>query len=179
VADNTKHIIYRSSDGHLHEISWIVNGGQPPVHVDLTVAGLARRAVDKPAAFSVFGGISTQHVIYRSTDNEIRELRLPGALADWRWCNKCQALYYTALVALSPCPAGGSHALPEESGSFNYMVLFAEPDSANRMSGWRWCSKCSGLFYGGGGVASSHCAAGGTHSPPEQSGSSNYTLPYV
>src|SRR5262249_21692255 len=120
-ADNTKHIIYRSSDGHLHEISWVVNGGQPPTHVDLTVAGLARRAVDKPAAFSVRGGISTQHVIYRSTDNEIRELRWPAGLRDWRWCNKCQGLFYAGLAVAAPCPAGGTHTPPEQSGSFNYV----------------------------------------------------------
>jgi hypothetical protein len=74
-ADNSSHVIYRSSDNHLHELSWIQ--GQTPTHVDLTVAGLARRAVDQPAAFTAGGPISTQHVIYRSTDNEIREIRWP------------------------------------------------------------------------------------------------------
>jgi hypothetical protein len=175
-ASNTKHIIYGSSDGHLHEISWIVNAGQPPAHVDLTVAGLARRAVDRPAAFSVYGGITTQHVIYRSTDNEIRELRSPGGLSGWRWCNECQGLYYTGLVAAPPCPAGGTHTPPTESGSVNYVLSFAEPSAPNRQAGWRWCNKCNGLFWGDG-VASSHCTAGGTHTPPEQTGSSNFTLP--
>jgi hypothetical protein len=71
-ADNSTHVVYRSTDNHLHELSWIQ--GQVPAHVDLTVAGLARRAVDKPAAFAV-AGPNTQHVVYRSTDNEIREIR--------------------------------------------------------------------------------------------------------
>ena len=45
-----------------------------PAVVDLTLMGLARRAIDKPAAFTVEGP-NTQHVIYRIADNEIREIR--------------------------------------------------------------------------------------------------------
>jgi len=70
-ASDTKHVIYRSADGHLHEISWVVGG--PPTHVDLTVEALAPPAVDRPAAFTI-DGPNTQHVIYRGTDNQIHEI---------------------------------------------------------------------------------------------------------
>lgn len=71
-ATNTKHVIYRSADGHLNELAWAPGG--VPVHTDLTVHGLARRAAGRPAAFAV-DGPNTQHVAYRSTDREIREIR--------------------------------------------------------------------------------------------------------
>jgi hypothetical protein len=73
-ASNTKHVVYRSQDGHLNELYWTPGGGAP-VHVDLTVQGLARRAAPgRPAAFAI-DGPNTQHVAYRSTDGEIREIR--------------------------------------------------------------------------------------------------------
>jgi hypothetical protein len=70
-ASDTKHVIYRSANGHLHEIWWHV--GAPPAAVDLTLSALARRAGGVPAAYTA-DGTSSQHVIYRSTDNEIREI---------------------------------------------------------------------------------------------------------
>jgi hypothetical protein len=70
-ASDTKHVIYRSANGHLHEIRWVF--GAPPAHVDLTVAALAPPAVDRPAAFTV-DGPNTQHVIYRGADNQIHEI---------------------------------------------------------------------------------------------------------
>jgi len=77
--NNTKHIIYRSADNHLHGLSW-VPGTATPAHVDLTVSALARSAVDRPAAYAVersdIAHLDTRHVVvYRSTDNEIREIR--------------------------------------------------------------------------------------------------------
>src|SRR5262249_35534518 len=100
--------------------------------------------------------------------------RQPG----WRWCSKCQGLFWGDEVAASRCAGGGTHTPPEQTGSSNYTLPVWEPTTPGRHSEWRWCSKCQSLFYDAG-VASSHCPAGGTHSPPEQSGSSNFTLPYV
>jgi hypothetical protein len=70
---NTKHVIYRSADGHLNEIWWIPGGGMP-AHVDLTVYALAPLAVDRPAAFAT-GNPNTQHVVYRGVDGHIHEIR--------------------------------------------------------------------------------------------------------
>jgi hypothetical protein len=71
-ATNTKHVIYRSANNHLNEIWWVP--GMAPAHVDLTLSALAHRAADKPAAYTV-DATNSQHVIYRATDNEIREIR--------------------------------------------------------------------------------------------------------
>lgn len=70
---NTKHVIYRSADGRLHEIWWVPGGGTP-AHVDLTAFAGAPPAADRPAAFTVEGP-NSQHVAYRGTDNHIYEVR--------------------------------------------------------------------------------------------------------
>jgi hypothetical protein len=99
------------------------------------------------------------------------------AQRNWRWCSKCQGLWYSA-ASQNPngvCPAGGSHS---KTGSGDY-ALFGDPDgsfSATVMAQhkWRWCSKCQGLWYS---AASQNpngvCPAGGPHS---KTGSGDYAL---
>lgn len=70
---NTKHVFYRSADGHLHEIWWSLAGGDPG-HVDITFQARAPLAAGKPTAFTVEGP-NTQHVVYCGTDGEIHEIR--------------------------------------------------------------------------------------------------------
>ncbi|WP_199178121.1 Dot/Icm T4SS effector Zinc-dependent metalloprotease LegP [Mycobacterium hubeiense] len=69
-AENTKHVIYRSSDGRLHEIWWYP--GAAPGYSDLTAFAGAPLAADDPAGFTENGH---QHVAYRGTDNRIYEMR--------------------------------------------------------------------------------------------------------
>jgi hypothetical protein len=69
---NTKHVIYRSSNGRLHEIWWVPDGA--PGHVDLTAFANAPLAADRPVAFTVEGP-NTQHVVYRGTNDHIYEIR--------------------------------------------------------------------------------------------------------
>ena len=57
--------------------AWVPGGGTPAL-VDLTLMALARRAVDKPAAFTV-DGTNQKHVIYRTADNQIHEIFWPGS----------------------------------------------------------------------------------------------------
>ena len=70
---NTKHVMYRSANGRLHEIWW-TSGGGTPAHVDLTAFAEAPSAADRPAAFTVEGP-NSQHVAFRGTDNHIYEVR--------------------------------------------------------------------------------------------------------
>ncbi|HEV2756785.1 MAG TPA: M36 family metallopeptidase [Actinomycetota bacterium] len=87
---------------------------------------------------------------------------------NWRWCNKCQGLFYGPNIASSDCPTGGTHV---QTGSGNYRLVqnaALYPGQQN----WRWCNKCQGLFYGPN-IASSDCPAGGTHA---QTASGNYVL---
>ena len=55
--------------------------------------------------------------------------------SDWRWCNKCQGLFFRGAVAASRCPAGGTHAPASQSGSGNYSLL-------HRPFGWSGVRLC-------------------------------------
>jgi len=79
VATNTKHVVYRSSDNHLHEIVWAPGGATS--HADLTVEAFAPNATGTPSAFTVESQRS-QHVVYRGADKQVHEIRwqLPSAL---------------------------------------------------------------------------------------------------
>ena len=99
----------------------------------------------------------------------------PSRQSGWRWCNKCQGLFYGPGATSSLCPAGSTHAPPAESGSWDYCLLHNVPPDSSRQSDWRWCNKCQGLFYGRH-VEPSRCMAGGTHAPAAASGSGDYSL---
>jgi hypothetical protein len=70
-SENTKHIIYRSADGRLHELWWFPGG--TPGHGDLTTFAGAPLAASAPTGF-VTTDPNTQHVVYRATDNQIYEI---------------------------------------------------------------------------------------------------------
>jgi hypothetical protein len=105
--------------------------------------------------------------------NYILPLEYTGAAsqAGWRWCSKCQGLFFGANPG-SVCPAsGGGH---QDSGG--YYVLAHNSVDAQGQGGWRWCKKCQGLFFNGSPNAGSagECPADqGEHSGV---GSGHYTL---
>jgi hypothetical protein len=74
---NTKHVIYVTGDGHLHDITWAP--GRPDTvrteHFDLTTLTNPplHPVRGKPAAFTIEGP-NTQHVVYRGDDNHIYEV---------------------------------------------------------------------------------------------------------
>ncbi|MEO8553308.1 MAG: hypothetical protein ABI678_25220, partial [Kofleriaceae bacterium] len=70
--NNRKHVIYRSSDGHLADLSW-VPGTATPTYIDLTAYAVAPLAADKPTAF--VDAPNTHYVAYRGTDHQIHEIR--------------------------------------------------------------------------------------------------------
>jgi hypothetical protein len=91
----------------------------------------------------------------------------------WRWCNRCQGLFYSGSPTSGTCPAGGGH---NYQGSGNYSLHdAAEVPPGVSQSQWRWCHKCQGLFYGPG-LGGSHCPTGGTH---DSTGSANYALQFA
>jgi hypothetical protein len=80
-------------------------------------------------------------------------------------------------MAASRCPSGGTHT-PPAAGAFDYHLSYGISGIDGTQGDWRWCSKCQGLFYGGG-VATSRCPAGGRHAPPAVSGSFDYVVPFT
>jgi hypothetical protein len=87
---------------------------------------------------------------------------------DWRWCRKCQGLFFGGHPTAGSCPAGGSH---DKSQSGNYHLLQNDPTYPCQ-DNWRWCRKCEGLFFAGS-ATSGVCPAGADHDP---SASGNYML---
>ena len=69
---NTKHVVYRSADGHVHEIWWTPGAGIP-AHDDLTLAAVAPQAAGAPTAFADSRGC--QHVGFRGVDHQLHEIR--------------------------------------------------------------------------------------------------------
>ncbi len=73
---NTKHVVYRSADGRLHDLWWLPGGSRVPQDIDLTEFSQAPKAADDPFAFAVdLDG--SHHVTYRAANNHIYEIRWP------------------------------------------------------------------------------------------------------
>ena len=88
--------------------------------------------------------------------------------ANWRWCNKCQGLFFAGNPTSGACPAEGGHNF---GGSGNYTLQFAGEGAGGQIN-WRWCNKCQGLFFAGN-PTSGACPAEGGHN---FGGSGNYGL---
>jgi hypothetical protein len=88
---------------------------------------------------------------------------MSGEVLDtWRWCNKCQGLFFFAsdVITHGVCPAGGVH---DDTGSGNYVPPEPPPPGPGQID-WALCYKCQGLFYMAGGNNSlTVCPAGGLH----------------
>ncbi|MEA3016168.1 MAG: hypothetical protein QOI38_890 [Sphingomonadales bacterium] len=89
----------------------------------------------------------------------------------WRWCRKCQALYFAGNPASGACPAGGGH---DGSGSGHYVIDYLgragyRSDGERCQNQWRWCPRCQQLVYApvvfAGNSLPAPCAAGGNHAP--------------
>jgi hypothetical protein len=96
--------------------------------------------------------------------------------ANWRYCSRCQGLFYAGLqTTTGACPAGGGHDYSPFSGTGTFIpnyTLQKDDPGAPGQSNWRWCNKCQGLSFAGN-FTSGTCPAGGGHN---YSGSSDYTL---
>ncbi len=87
---------------------------------------------------------------------------------NWRWCQKCQGLFFAGTLSLGVCPAGEGH---DPTGSEDYTLNLGAAGSGQQQS-WRWCIKCQGLFYAGN-TTTGTCPAGGGHN---YSGNLDYSL---
>ena len=76
----------------------------------------------------------------------------------WRWCEKCQGLFFSGNPDQGACPAGGRH---DASRSGAYLMTFGD-GGEGMQAAWRWCEKCQGLFFSGN-PDQGACPAGGRH----------------
>jgi hypothetical protein len=95
--------------------------------------------------------------------------------ADWKWCLKCQGLFFSGNPSQGVCPADNQSHDFSQSGK--YLVNFGETEPGNgdgqrptsgQQGGWRWCHKCQGVFFAGnasqGVCAADHQAHDANHS---------------
>ena len=87
--------------------------------------------------------------------------------ADWRFCGKCQSMFYNGYDSKGVCPAGGAH-----SAIGNNFVLPHDVRGPGQPD-WRFCHKCQGLFFDGQ-ASKGVCPAGGAHA----SAGFNFVLPH-
>jgi hypothetical protein len=87
----------------------------------------------------------------------------------WRWCRKCQGLWFTGQGHAGVCAGGGGHDL---AGSGLYGVSGSAGSLLPGQDQWRWCLRCQGLWFAGNGPTAP-CPAGGSHA---SQGSGNYYL---
>jgi hypothetical protein len=64
---------------------------------------------------------------------------------DWRFCNKCDGLFYDGSSQKGICPSGGGHV----SQGFNFELPFNTAAEHDTQKDWRFCNKCNGMFYDG------------------------------
>lgn len=75
---------------------------------------------------------------------------------DWRFCHKCNVLFFNGFSGV--CDAGGGH----EAAGFNFDLPHDQPENPNAQGGWRFCHRCSSMFFDGLPTKGS-CPASGPH----------------
>jgi hypothetical protein len=88
---------------------------------------------------------------------------------DWRFCHKCNSMFFNGSPQKGVCPAAGAH----EASGFTFFLPHDIPETPTAQHNWRFCHKCESMYFDGN-PQKGRCAAGGAH---EASGF-NFTLPH-
>ena len=116
-------------------------------------SGWSRVASRRPVVYGLFAGVSAIALGSAAWFVTRKPTLFQG---NWRFCNKCFAMFFDGFPGKGVCAAGGAH----DAQGFNFVLPH---DSAGPgQNDWRFCNKCYAMFfdgYPGKGV----CAAGGAH----------------
>ena len=77
---------------------------------------------------------------------------------DWRFCNKCNSLFFNGFPDKGHCPAGAGHVAEG-------LIFFLPHDIAElptTQAAWRFCPKCHAMHFNGF-PDKGRCPAGGGH----------------
>ena len=77
---------------------------------------------------------------------------------DWRFCQKCNAMFFDGAPDKGHCPAGGAHV----AQGFIFQLPHDGPLTPTAQADWRFCNKCFDMFFDGF-PNKGRCAAGGAH----------------
>src|SRR4051812_41310585 len=78
--------------------------------------------------------------------------------ANWRFCNKCEVLFFNGYPNKGSCATGGAHV----AQGFNFLLPHDVAETSSEQRNWRFCNKCKAMFFDGFPVKGS-CPAGGAH----------------
>jgi hypothetical protein len=84
----------------------------------------------------------------------------PGQQGDWRWCHKCQGMFFAGGPSQGVCPA--DHQAHSASLSGHYAMVLDDNLNVIGQPYWRWCQKCGGFFFSGN-PDQGACPADGVH----------------
>lgn len=87
----------------------------------------------------------------------------------WRFCHKCNVMFYDGFPAKGACPSGGGH----EPAGYNFLVPHDSVENPTNQMNWRFCHKCNVMFYDGF-AGKGVCPMGGGH----EAAGYNFLLPH-
>jgi hypothetical protein len=82
----------------------------------------------------------------------------PPGQTNWRYCRKCQSMFYDGYAAKGTCPVGGAHASSGLNFVLQHDAFFKVYDV--QQDKWRYCDKCFALHFDGF-ATSGRCAVQG------------------
>jgi hypothetical protein len=80
--------------------------------------------------------------------------------SQWRFCDKCETLFFNGFGAKGSCPAGGGHNAQGYNFGLPHGNQLGETEKAQ--VNWRYCSKCFSMYWDGS-ADMGRCSAGGGH----------------
>lgn len=85
------------------------------------------------------------------------------AQRNWRFCHKCNVLFFDGDRNKGRCPAptGGAHEAIKTA--FNFSLALCCEETPKKQKKWRRCLKCQALFFNGFDTKKFPCSAGGNH----------------
>lgn len=78
--------------------------------------------------------------------------------SEWRFCHKCNAMFFDGFPTKGICPTGGPHA----AAGYVFNLPYDTPPTDNNQDMWRFCHKCNVMFYDGFPTKGA-CPGGGGH----------------
>lgn len=87
----------------------------------------------------------------------------------WRFCQKCDVLFFNGFQRRGVCAAGGPH----DAAGFHFLLPYRDTETATAQEAWRYCVKCQAMFYDGF-ENKGNCAGGGQH----EAAGYNFVLPH-
>lgn len=135
-------------------VSYVVDG-----LADLSVSWDNPFVGDNEASASVSGGELAPFRVavttgVGNTQAHMRYEVFDRAQAAWRFCHKCNAMFFDGFPQKGVCPAGAGH----EAAGFNFVLPHDRPGPGQ--DNWRFCHKCNAMFFNG---SPGVCPAGAGH----------------